>query len=308
LGLPLSGGFLAANLISYVRKTHRLAPVDLIHAHGALPCGYAAAKLSQRLGIPFVVSVHGLDAYSERQAGPVLGIPCRNLSARVYRRARAVVCVSEKVREAIADDLVNTTVIYNGVNAALFSPGNEQTSPLVILSVGNLITTKGHAELLRAFAEVLSSVPDCELEIIGDGPQRGALTRLAEELGITTRVRFRGKQPREAVAQAMARCAVFALPSSYEGLGCVYLEAMSAAKTTIACEVQGIGEIIQHGTNGLLVPPGAQPQLSAALRMLLQNQDFRRRMGDAARATVLQFHTLEHQAAQLAQLYRECVR
>jgi len=264
--------------------------------------------LSEALGIPFVVSVHGLDAYSERQAGPVLGIPCRNLSRRVYRLARAVVCVSEKVREAIADDLVNTTVIYNGVNERLFSPGDEQTSPLLGLSVGNLIATKGHAELLRAFAEVMSSVPDCELEIIGEGPERASLARLSAELGIANRVRFRGKQPREAVAQGVAHCAVFALPSSYEGLGCVYLEAMSAAKPTIACEGQGIGEIIRHGTNGLLVPPRAQPELSAALRMLLQNQEFRRRMGDAARATVLQFHTLEHQAKQLAQLYRECVR
>lgn len=308
LGLPLSGSFLAANISMDVLKMHQAQRFDLIHAHGALPCGYAAAKLSERLNIPFIVSVHGLDAYFERQGGPVLGIPCRSLSAQVYRHARAVVCVSEKVRAAIGDDFVNTTVIHNGVDAGLFSPGDEQKSPLLILSVGNLIPIKEHTTLIRAFAEVLSSVPDCELEIIGDGPERRTLTRLSEELGISNRVHFRGQQSREAVAQAMARCAVFGLPSSYEALGCVYLEAMSAGKPTIACEGQGIGAIIQHGVNGLLVTPGEEQQLSNGLRMLLQKEEFRRRLGRAARSTVLQAHTLAHQAAQLNDLYRECLQ
>jgi teichuronic acid biosynthesis glycosyltransferase TuaC len=307
LGLPLAGSFLAIDLITRVQKIHRDRPFDLIHAHAALPCGHAAARLSKSLRIPFVVSVHGLDVFSERQTGRLLGGWCRCVSERVYRQARAVICISEKVSERIADASVNSRVIHNGVDASRFSPAEEQKSPLVVLSVGNLIPTKGHAGLLRAFARMLPSVPNCELEIIGEGPERTALACLSEELGISARVRFLGRQSRESLARAMQRCVVFALPSEYEGLGCVYLEAMASGKPAIACEGQGIDEIIEHGSNGWLVPPQGQAQLSDALRMLLQNQGFRSRLGNAARNTVLQRHTLEHQAEQLAQLYRECV-
>jgi glycosyltransferase involved in cell wall biosynthesis len=307
LGLPSAGSFLAIDLITSIQKIHRDKPFDLIHAHAALPCGDAAARLSKALRIPFVVSVHGLDVFSERQAGRLLGRWCRRVSERVYRQARAVICISERVREGIADASVNSRVIYNGVDVSMFSPGKEQESPLLVLSVGNLIPTKGHALLLRAFAQMLRLVPDCELEIIGEGPERRALACLSEELGISARVRFLGRQSRESVARAMQRCAVFALPSEYEGLGCVYLEAMASAKPAIGFQGQGIDEIIEHGTNGWLVPPGAEAQLSDALRMLLQNHDFRLRLGNAARSTVMQRHTLQHQAEQLAQLYRECV-
>ena len=308
LGLPSAGRFLAADMVTGVQRAHRENPFDLIHAHAALPCGDAAARLSEALEIPFVVSVHGLDVFSERQAGTLLGNWCRRASARVYRRARAVICISEKVRERISDTSVNAKVIYNGVDASTFAPAEEHKSPLVVLSVGNLIPTKGHAVLLRAFARMLPSVPDCDLEIIGEGPERQTLARLSEQLGISARVRFLGKQNREDVARAMQRCAVFALASEYEGLGCVYLEAMASGKPAIACEGQGIDEIIVHGNNGWLVPPRGEAQLSDALRMLLQNQDFRSRLGNAARSTVLQRHTLNHQAEQLAQLHRECAR
>jgi glycosyltransferase involved in cell wall biosynthesis len=175
------------------------------------------------------------------------------------------------------------------------------------LSVGNLIPTKGHALLLRAFADIAHEHPDCELHIIGDGPERQALMRLTQALVISSRVRFLEKQSRTAVADAMKRCAVFALPSSYEGLGGVYLEAMACAKPVIGCEGQGIADIIRHGSNGLLVPPHDELQLRNALGMLLQNAGLRARLGAAARESILQRHTLEQQATNFANLYRECV-
>jgi glycosyltransferase involved in cell wall biosynthesis len=131
---------------------------------------------------------------------------------------------------------------------------------------------------------------------------------LAQEIGISGRVRFHGRQSRETIAEAMRRCAVFALPSSYEGLGCVYLEAMASGRPAIGCRGQGIEEIIEHGKSGFLISPGNDAELSEFLRVLLQNDDFRSRMGMNARSAVLQRHTLEHQAEQLTEVYRECVR
>ena len=306
IGLPTAGSLTAMSLNSHIRKLHRELHIDLIHAHAALPCGDAAARLSHKWGVPFVVSVHGLDVYSERQAGRAIGLWCRRIAERVYREARAVICISEKVRERLADISANTTVICNGVDPQMFFPAPDQASGHRVLTVGNLIPTKGHAVLLRAFSDLLKSIPNCELEIIGDGPERRKLERLTTELEISSQVCFLGKQSRDAVAMAMRRCTAFALPSSYEGLGCVYLEAMACAKPAVACEGQGIEGIIEHGVNGLLVPAEAPKQLSDALQLLLLNDDLRYRMGNAARTTILRRHTLEHQAEQLARLYREC--
>jgi glycosyltransferase involved in cell wall biosynthesis len=103
----------------------------------------------------------------------------------------------------------------------------------------------------------------------------------------------------------MRRCTVFALPSRYEGLGCAYLEAMSAGKPVIGCRGQGIAEIIQHGSNGFLVGADNEKELALALAMLLRDEPRRRNLGAAARETILERLTLAHQAESLARIYRE---
>ena len=106
----------------------------------------------------------------------------------------------------------------------------------------------------------------------------------------------------------MRRCTVFAQPSRYEGLGCVYLEAMSVGKPVIGCRGQGIAEIIQHGTNGFLVGPDNGKELTLALAMLLRDETRRRNMGTVARDTILERFTLANQAENLARIYRDCLR
>jgi glycosyltransferase involved in cell wall biosynthesis len=307
-GLPTAGAFLYASILAQVRRLHRDHPVDVIHAHAALPCGHTAALLSRELGIPFVVTVHGLDAFSTNQVKGRAGQWCRRVSQWVFRSARPVVCISEKVREQVLQGApqVKSTVIYNGVDAEMFSPDESSAASSVVLSVGNLISIKGHELLLRAFASISDRYPAATCVIIGDGPERSVLSRLAGELRIASEVRFLGRQSRSHVARAMRDCAVFALPSRYEGLGCVYLEAMSAAKPVIACRGQGIAEIVQHGVNGWLVDPDDQPGLTDALDALLQDQQRRRQMGGVARHTIVNGMTLAHQAERLVRVYREC--
>ena len=309
LGLPSSGAFLAKSLLPAVSRMHHASRIDVIHAHAALPCGYGAMALSQKLNIPFVVSVHGLDVFSQEQAGALLGRWTRPVSLKVYRNAAKIICISGKVRDSLPAELHEKAVIvYNGVDVRAFSVAPQPIpSRLCILSVGNLIPIKDHALLLHAFSDIASHFPNCDIEIIGDGPERQNLVGLSQELGLAERVRFLGRQSREQVAAAMRRCSIFVLPSRYEGLGCVYLEAMACAKPVIACAGQGISEIVGHGINGMLIHPGDRRELSQALGMLLENPALRTRIGLAARNTITHGHTLEHQAQQLATIYRECV-
>jgi len=310
VGLASAGAFLYANLISKIRKLQRAWPVDLIHAHASLPCGHAAALLSQELGIPYVITVHGLDAFLTNQVRGHAGQWCQRVSQFVYRSASRVICISDRVSTQVRDGAaapVNTTVIYNGVDPQMFSPAAGAPPCRTILSVGNLIPIKGHALLLRAFAAVQERYPDVCCEIAGDGPERLRLTRLATELNIAGKVRWLGRLSRRQVAEAMRRCTVFALPSRYEGLGCAYLEAMSSGKPAIACRGQGIGEVIQHGSNGWLTEPDDLQGLIDVLSLLLQDAQLRWQIGEAARHTILQGFTLTHQATRLARLYQECV-
>jgi len=199
-------------------------------------------------------------------------------------------------------------VVYNGVDPDLFSPDSEPPSDgSLVLSVGNLIPTKGHDILIRAVASLAHEFAALSLEIVGDGAERFRLETLTQRLKIVERVRFLGRQPRRQVAAAMRRCTVFALPSRYEGLGCVYLEAMSAGKPVIGCRGQGIAEIIQHGSNGFLVGTDNESELTLALAMLLRDEARRRSLGAAARGTILERFTLRQQAESLARIYWESV-
>jgi teichuronic acid biosynthesis glycosyltransferase TuaC len=310
-GLSSSGAFLFASLVAEIRRLHGRNPLHVIHAHSALPCGHAALLLSRELKIPFVVTVHGLDTFSTRQVEGHAGKWCARISQSVYRSACSVICVSEKVRDQViagAGARVNTAVLYNGVDPQMFSPpeGDADGDAPVILSVGNLIPVKGHELLLRAFAAIQERFPRLSLEIIGDGPERSRLQQLVDEQGMASKVHFRGRQSRQQVAEAMRRATIFALPSRYEGLGCVYLEAMSAGKAVIACLGQGIEEVIEQGVNGCLIRADDLQELTDTLVRLLQQAEVRRKMGAAARKTILQGYTLGEQAAQLFRLYREC--
>jgi teichuronic acid biosynthesis glycosyltransferase TuaC len=311
-GLSRAGKFLYSRLMGKVPKLHAVKPIDVIHAHAALPCGHAAALLSKKMKIPFVVTLHGLDVFNTCFLG---GIPAewrRQVSVDVYRAAKTVICISGKVQEILKTGMpraTSSTIVYNGTNAAFFSSalGESEQQELEILTIGNLIPSKGHELVLQAFERIRSSFPQLRCRVIGDGPDRARLESLTRDLGIGDRVQFVGRQSRADVAEAMRRCSIFALPSRYEGLGCVYLEAMSCAKPVIACRGQGIDEVIEHGRNGWLVPPDGLEELVQGLLALLGSPELRAHIGTAARQTILNKLTLSHQSEQLATIYTQAI-
>jgi teichuronic acid biosynthesis glycosyltransferase TuaC len=295
-----------------VRQLHAQRPISLIHAHAALPCGHAAMLLARDLRIPFVVTVHGLDVFSTRQVTGWFGRRCSEVCKQIYGAAARVICISEHVAQRVREGLGGTakiSVVYNGVDTSLFSAAaaawGAASTDFVILSVGNLIPIKGHELLLRSVAQIGPTHPQVQCRIIGDGSERDHLRALARELHIEDRVQFLGRRPRSEVAAAMRECTLFALPSWYEGLGCVYLEAMSAERPAVGCRGQGIEEIIRHGENGWLIEPQSLSDLTAALQSLLREAGLREKLGRSGRETVLQGYTLAHQARQLLAIYRE---
>jgi hypothetical protein len=306
----MAGAFAFARLVSRVRELHQKQRIDLVHAHAPLPAGHVAMLLSFELGLPYVISVHGQDVFSTDHLEGRIGQWCARISERVYQVSKRVICISEIVREKVLQRMgtrCRTSVVYNGVDPEMFAPADANAAhDLKILSVGNLLPTKGHDVLIRAIATISPEFPAATLDVIGHGPEMSTLQQLSRELGIHGRVRFLGRQPRRQVATLMRHCTVFALPSSYEGLGCVYLEAMSSGKPAIGCRGQGIAEIIRQGSNGFLIGSGNDQELALVLGMLLRDEQKRQRIGLAARDTILERFTLKQQAENLARIYREC--
>lgn len=310
-GLPTAGTFLYRRLANHVSRLHQRKAIDVIHAHSALPCGHAASLLAERLHLPFVVTIHGLDVFNACfESGTPAAERRAKLSANVYRRAGSVICISRAVESILKDGLqqpVSSCVIYNGTDCQMFAPEEAPTDQhdSSILMVGNLLRFKGHEVVLRAMAEVSAQFPDLQCKIIGEGPDRDRFDSLARDLGISERVSFLGRQSRQSVATAMRECTIFALPSRFEGLGCVYLEAMACGKPVIACQGQGIGEIVQHEHNGWLIPADGVREMSDALVRLLSSPDLRIHIGANARQTITNGLTLQDQVRRLGDVYRE---
>ena len=309
IGLASAGAFLFAKLLPMARRMHQARRIDLIHAHAPLPCGHAAMLLGRELGIGYLVSVHGLDAFSTNQVHGRFGQWCERVSRMVYHAAEGVACVSDRVRQEVVQRAprAQTAVVYNGVDAERFTPPEELGDEHIVLSVGDLIPTKGHATLLRAAASIRENVANLKVRIVGDGRERNRLVNLARELGVEDRVTFLGRQSRRQVVDEMRNCTVFALPSHYEALGCVYLEAMACGKPAIGCRGQGIEEVIRHGFSGILVDPGDAAGLAQAMIELLRNSEKRGEMGREARNEIVRRFTLRQQAEALARIYRECL-
>ncbi len=267
-----------------------LKDYDVYHADAALPAGQAAMIASGKYGIPYIVHGHGLDVYladsykGQKNVGRIIAE-----SRKVYKNASGIAGVSQKVLDRIEENKENQHVVYNGVDTAKFSPINHQNERVRFISIGNLIQLKGHDLTIRAFKRLSDRYPGkAELEIIGRGPLDEELKALAASLGIT--VQFTGYIPYDQVAEHLAKADVFVLPSWFEALGCVYLEAMACGLPVIGCWENGIDEVIHNGEDGFLVHNKNEDELLAVMERLME-ENLRKKVGAKARSTVDEKYT-----------------
>lgn len=202
------------------------------------------------------------------------------------------------------------TVLHNGVRPLQASPAavaaarralGLRDGDRVVLAVGRLSREKGQAHLLRAFAQAGPARRVARIVLAGEGPDRGALERLAATLGLADRVLFAGYVPDVAPLYALAD--VFALPSLSEGSPNALLEAMACGLPVVATMVGGVPEIARDGETALLVRSQDETAMAHAIDALLGDPTRAAATGAAARQAVLRHHTPEQRAATLSHLY-----
>lgn len=253
--------------------------IGLVHAHFGFPDAIIVRRQAARARLPYVVTLHGDDAFKVLPRTDPIGRAVR----RAVADASAVICVSDAMARAVSSVLdVDPVVIPNGYDDALFTL-SEQERDLGLLFVGNLVPTKNVALLLRAYARVRPTI-GMPLTVVGDGPLRSTLTALAATLGIADSVNFLGVQNREEVAGLMARAVALALPSLSEGWGVVVAESLARGTPVVASRVGGVPEILGDEDGGVLIPPGDEDALAAGLATVASWQPDRRRVAAASRA------------------------
>lgn len=172
----------------------------------------------------------------------------------------------------------------------------------VVLTVGRLSKEKAQADLIRAVAQVTAQQPSVRLVVVGEGPERDALERLAAELGLRAPV-FAGQQSQVQPYYGLA--SVFVLPSLTEGSPNVVLEAMAAGVPIVATAVGGVPELVDTEMHALLAPPGQPGLLAEAIQRMLGDGALRERVVAASRQRIVAEFTPEAHCQRMLALYRE---
>ncbi|MFO8099305.1 MAG: glycosyltransferase [Salinibacter sp.] len=249
----------------YVKRHGR---PDLLHAHSARWAGAAAARLGDELDVPYVLTEHFTGF--QRQSIFPWRLP---LIREGFRRASAITTVSTSLKQTLVDQGFispsEVTILPNLAPTSFFTLPSTRRSPppFEFITVAQLHRKKNISGLLYAFSEAFSGDETATLTIVGDGPERGALERQANRLGVRPQITFRGALDRPALRTALWDADAFVLPSHHETFGVVLIEAMATGLPVIATRCGGPEDIVTP-TTGRLVPPDDPAALADALRTM----------------------------------------
>jgi len=298
-----SGSFMYKGIRKVVKEIYQEFKFEIIHSHVLLPDSHAAMLLNKSYNVAQFSTVHGQDF----QVTIHRSDKCKERLYEVINGSDGVVTVSTKLKNVIKkeDFREKIHVINNGINIEDCNIKEEaKEDRLVILSVSNLIKTKGIDLNIKALKRLVKKYPNILYRIIGGGPEMDKLKALADELSLKDNVEFTGRLPNQEVMKHMSSCQIFSLPSWEEGFGVVYIEAMAHGKPVIGVKGQGIEDVIKDGENGFLVNPKDPEDLARVLEYLFENEEKAVAIGEKGKLTVLNNFTWKHNAEKTISLYK----
>jgi teichuronic acid biosynthesis glycosyltransferase TuaC len=265
-----------------VRAALAEAPIDVIDAHFVWPDGYAAVEVGAEFGIPVCITGHGSDltyAPAFRVVGEQSRTALRNAS-RVITVSRSLAAIAEELG-ARPDRLA---VVPNGVDLQMFHPLGDRSATRhrfgvpnqakLIVGVGALVQHKGFDAAVRALAKLERSGSSTGplLVLVGDGPERGRLQRIAQSLGVSDRLRMVGSRTHAEVALWMGIADALVLPSHREGWPTVLFESWACGTPIVAAPVHGVPEAFDRAGLGILLQDRDPHTIAAALGSALDKR------------------------------------
>jgi len=308
--LASSGIRMYYSIKKLVKKLWPIFTFDIIHAHMALPDGYAAMLLSHDYNKPLVITFQAtdLDITANRND------KCLQSLQKVFFAADKVISPSPRLSRKFSERFKRVPdIVGYGIDSRDVFYGDSNLSVKyknyrVLLSVSRLIPTKGIDLNLHALKNIISKYDNLLYLIVGDGPFLGDLKTLTSNLGLDKYVKFIGQQSHNHVMEYMSICEIFTMPSWQETFGLVYAEAMAHGKPIIGCRGQGVDGIVTHGKTGLLVKPKDVDSLVEAVDFLLSHSNEAQEIGRRARDLVLEKYTWERSAEKLVEVYKDILK
>lgn len=292
------GALTGAAAVARVARGMRPA---LLHAHNprATASGWLGARVAGRPPPPVVATYHGVGADDRRAA------------ARVLARATEVVCVSDDLRtelERAGFPEGRARVVPNGVEpAAALSAERDRAlrdelrlEGSVVTLIGRLVEQKAPERFVEAAAEVLRRRPGVSFLVVGEGPLRPGLERLAAELGAAAGVRFAGM--RDDARDLIALSDLLVFTSIWEGLSIAALEALEAGVPVVAADVSGMRDLLGSGA-GRIVDEPTPHAFALAIEALLDDGDARAAMGERGRTLARERYSIDSMARGYAEVY-----
>ncbi|MDE3180889.1 MAG: glycosyltransferase family 4 protein [Acidobacteriota bacterium] len=233
----------------------------------------------------------------------------------VYTMVDRFIAVSKAIQSYLIDEKhchpSKVALIYNGRDLDRYRASGEcdavrrqfgvAPQDMLLVHIGRLSPQKGHAVLLRALPVVIEKFPQTKLLLVGEGDLAASLLDETKRLGLEGRVIFAGFQ--SAIPRFLEAADLVVLPSLWEGLPLIAIEAGGVGKAIVATAVDGTPEVVMDGITGLLVPPNDSGRLAEAIVTLLADEGLRKRMGANARSRAEAFFDIRQQASQTAALY-----
>jgi glycosyltransferase involved in cell wall biosynthesis len=230
-----------------------------------------------------------------------------HIESKVFKISTSVTAVSLSVANELKQyglDSDRITVVGNGVDEKLFSPVQDRNCvDEYVLYTGVLRGRKGLFDLLECARRVCQARPITKFLICGTGPFLFRLEERVRRMGLQRQIIFLGHVTREKLVEVYQNATLHVIPSHYEGLPTVLLEAMSCAIPVVATDVGGNSDVISSGVNGFLIPPKSPEKLAEAVLALLCDVNLRQRVGRAARKTIEELYTWDRITDKILKCY-----
>lgn len=295
------GGLAIFPKVAHAARLMRAEGIEHVHCHFSNHPAAAGFVIHRLTGLSYSFTAHGFDLHVDRH------MLCEKLAEAAF-----VVPISEYNRRLMLEECGEQAedkaiVIHCGVDTDFFCPSESAPSepPFSVVCVGTLHEVKGQRFLLEACRLLREEGIELVCTLVGDGPDREALTKTIAEAGLEGKVQLHGRRTRAGIAELLRSAHAVAVPSvptaegKREGIPVALMEAMASGVPVVASELSGIPEIVDDGVTGLLVPPGDPRALAHALRRLHDNPGLRTRLARAGRVKVVQEFDVRANASKL---------
>ncbi len=300
----------------YLYKIIKKEKINFILVGQILPLGTVAWLMSKMFCFDYIVIIHGMDiAYSQKKWWK------RYLAKKVIVNSKKIITNSNYVKDIVKKIANKKEIIVVNPGIDYYNLKDKEYKKIInnlklkynlqnkkiLLSIGRLVKRKGFDLTLKALPKVLKKVQNLVYIIIGDGPDKDRLFKIAQENSIDS-VIFLGAISDNEKWALLKLCNIFIMPSrnidgDFEGFGIVYLEANLVGKPVIAGNSGGVRDIVKHKVNGLLVNPESVDDISEAIIKLAQDENLSKKLGNTGRANAIEKFNWKKQ---IKKIYQEC--